>query len=103
MIPTEMLTTFLNFLYIIILRYCKRGLHICNLQCLYNEVTNGVQYSDFLDKVKDNCTISEDFADGFVDFVTKLFLRICFFKFVEKEAQRLKKMSWKRQNLLGLI
>ena len=74
MIPTEMFTTFLNSLYIIILRYCKQGLHICNLQCLYNEVTNGVQYSDFLDKVKDNCTISEDFADGFVDFVTKLFI-----------------------------
>ena len=99
LLPSELFTNYFNCIYIDLLQYCKRGLQKCNLLCLFHEIMTSVNYSRFSDQVSENCPMDEEHVSAFVVFVTKLFVRTCFFKFVDKEAQKLKSDQHKAKPL----
>ena len=87
---SNFILNFFEKVYSAIISYCKRRLRQCNLFCLYNEIMTGVNYFNLTDNLAENVDMSEESINGFTAFITKLFIRICFYKFVHQKADKIR-------------
>ena len=87
--PSQPYKDFLGSVFIKIQRYCTRGLQQWNLLALYNEIISSEVFTQFYHSLESSCESKALLS--FLEYVTKLFVRVCFYKLVKNASEKLKK------------
>lgn len=88
--PTNELLAYLKAIYLLVLQECKSKMQRANLLKLYSLAAESVAYQAFLNYLNEEGNSNAE-TDKFLEYITNLFIRVLFFRYVKRLTNKIVK------------